>query len=149
MFVGEDALQSSIGTLASVTGDGFTGVVSGQSLTPSIGQVVPAPKIAVDVTGISMSLTLGTFTLVQTTVETVTTAGLLTGSIGSITPISGYDVTGQALASSVGSVTINAAANTSVSGIGLTANIGSVNVTAWSEINPGVNNVWTEVDRAA
>jgi len=149
VFVGEDALQSSIGTLASVTGDGFTGVVSGQSLTPSIGQVVPAPKIAVDVTGISMSLTLGTFTLVQTTVETVTTAGLLTGSIGSITPISGYDVTGQALASSVGSVTINAAANTSVSGIGLTANIGSVNVTAWSEINPGVNNVWTEVDRAA
>ncbi len=149
VFVGEDALQSSIGTLSSVTGDGFTGVVSGQSLTPSIGQVVPAPKIAVDVTGISMSLTLGTFTLVQTTVETVTTAGLLTGSIGSITPISGYDVTGQALASSIGSVTINAAANISVSGIGLTGSIGSVNITAWSEINPGVNNVWTTVDRAA
>ena len=149
VFVGEDALQSSIGTLSSVTGDGFTGVVSGQSLTPSIGQVVPAPKIAVDVTGISMSLTLGTFTLVQTTVETVITAGLLTGSIGSITPISGYDVTGQALASSIGSVTINAAANISVSGIGLTGSIGSVNITAWSEINPGVNNVWTTVDRAA
>jgi len=149
VFVGEDALQSSIGTLSSVTGDGFTGVVSGQSLTSSVGQVIPAPKIEVDVTGISMSLTLGTFTLVQTTVETVTTAGLLTGSVGSITPISGYDVTGQALASSLGSVTVNGAANITVSGIGLTANIGSVNVTAWSEIDPGVNNVWTEVDRAA
>jgi len=96
-----------------------------------------------------MSLTLGSITLVQTTVESVTTAGLLTGSIGSITPISGYDVTGQALASSLGSVTVNGAANITVSGIGLTANIGSVNVTAWSEIDPGVNNVWTEVDRAA
>ncbi len=149
VFVGEDALQSSIGTLSSVTGDGFTGVVSGQSVTSSIGQVIPAPKIAVDVTGISMSLTLGSITLVQTTVESVTTAGLLTGSIGSVTPISGYDVTGQALASSIGSVTINGAANITVSGIGLTANIGSVNVTAWSEIDPGVNNVWTEVDRAA
>ena len=149
VFVGEDALQSSIGTLSSVTGDGFTGVVSGQSVTSSVGQVIPAPKIAVDVTGISMSLTLGSITLVQTTVESVTTAGLLTGSIGSVTPISGYDVTGQALASSIGSVTINGAANITVSGIGLTANIGSVNVTAWSEIDPGVNNVWTEVDRAA
>ena len=149
VFVGEDALQSSIGTLASITGDGFTGVLSGQSVTSSVGQVIPAPKIEVGVTGISMSLTLGTFTLVQTTVESVTTAGLLSSSIGSVTPISVYDVTGQALASSVGSVSITGGAVVDVSGIGLTANIGSVNVTAWSEIDPGVNNVWTEVDRAA
>tara|TARA_R100001224_G_scaffold108076_1_gene84001 strand:- start:975 stop:2255 length:1281 start_codon:yes stop_codon:yes gene_type:complete len=149
VFVGEPALQTSIGTLASITGDGFTGVLSGQSVTSSVGQVIPAPKIEVGVTGISMSLTLGTFTLVQTTVESVTTAGLLSSSIGSVTPISVYDVTGQALASSVGSVSITGGAVVDVSGIGLTANIGSVNVTAWSEIDPGVNNVWTEVDRAA
>jgi hypothetical protein len=49
----------------------------------------------------------------------------------------------------VGSVSITGGAVVDVSGIGLTANIGSVNVTAWSEIDPGVNNVWTEVDRAA
>ena len=102
VFVGEPGLQTSIGTLASITGDGFTGVLSGQSVTSSVGQVIPAPKIEVGVTGISMSLTLGTFTLVQTTVESVTTAGLLSSSIGSVTPISVYDVTGQALASSVG-----------------------------------------------
>ena len=36
-----------------------------------------------------------------------------------------------------------------VIGIGLTASLGTVNITAWSEINPGVNNTWSEVDLAA
>jgi hypothetical protein len=31
----------------------------------------------------------------------------------------------------------------------LTSNIGSLNITAWAEIDLGVNNVWTEVDLAA
>ena len=69
--------------------------------------------------------------------------------MGSITPVSVYSVTGQAITGSVGSVTVTGEAGIDVTGIGLTANIGSVNVTAWSEINPGVNNVWSEVDRAA
>ena len=97
----------------------------------------------------AMSLSLGTFSLVQTTNESVTTAGLLTNSVGSITPVSVYSVTGQSLTSSIGSVAITGAANIDVTGIGLTANIGSVNVTAWAEIDPGVNNVWTTVDKAA
>jgi hypothetical protein len=37
----------------------------------------------------------------------------------------------------------------SLTGIGLTSNIGSLNITAWAEIDLGVNNVWTEVDLAA
>ena len=57
--------------------------------------------------------------------------------------------TAGVLNSSIGSVSVTGGANIDVTGIGLTANIGSVNVTAWSEIDPGVNNVWTEVDRAA
>jgi hypothetical protein len=34
-------------------------------------------------------------------------------------------------------------------GIVLTSSTGSPNITAWSEVNLGVNNVWTEVDLAA
>tara|TARA_E500000318_G_scaffold68354_1_gene63163 strand:+ start:1731 stop:2621 length:891 start_codon:yes stop_codon:yes gene_type:complete len=148
VFVGEPALQTSVASLQSVTG---TAVVSpsGQNLSGSLGTVLPEPKIPVDVTGISATLSLGNITLIQSTNESVTTAGLLTGSVGSITPVSVYSVTGQALASSIGSVTVTGQAGIDVTGIGLTANIGSVNVTAWSEINPGVNNVWSEVDRAA
>jgi hypothetical protein len=110
---------------------------------------VPENKTPVDVEMFAMSLTLGSITLVQSTVESVTTAGLLTGSVGSIIPVSVYDVTGQALSSSVGSVSITGTANIDVSGIGLTTSIGSINITSWQEVNPGVNNIWTEVDRAA
>ena len=148
VFASEDQLDTAIGTVPSVTGDGLA-QPTGQSLSGSIGQVVPEPLLEVPVTGISASLSLGSITLIQSTNESVTTAGLLTGSVGSIIPVSVYDVTGQSIASSIGSVTVIGEANTNVTGIGLTANIGSVNITAWSEIDPGVNNTWTPVDRAA
>ena len=148
VFVGEDAMQSSIGTLPSVTGTALV-EPSGQAATGSIGQVVPEPKIPVDVTGISMSASLGSITLIQTTNESVS-GQAATISQGTVIPIAVYPVTTAGLLTgSVGQVSISGAANISVSGIGLTANIGTVNITAWSEINPGVNNVWTEVDRAA
>ena len=34
-------------------------------------------------------------------------------------------------------------------GISLTSSVGSVNITAWSEIDLGVTNTWTVVDLAA
>jgi hypothetical protein len=148
VFASEDQLDTATGTLTSVTGTALV-QPTGQSLSGSIGQVVPEPLLEVPVTGISASLSLGSITLIQSTNESVTTAGLLTGTVGSIIPVSVYDVTGQSLASSIGSVTVTGGANVNVTGIGLTANIGSVNITAWSEINPGVNNTWTPVDRAA
>ena len=40
-------------------------------------------------------------------------------------------------------------ANVSVTGISAIISAGQVNVTAWQEIDPGVTNVWTEVDLAA
>jgi hypothetical protein len=128
VFASEDQLDTSIGSTAQT---GLANVsVTGNSASTSIGS-------------------LGTISLTQTTNESVTTAGLLSSSIGSIIPVSVYDVTGQALASSIGSVVVTGTGVVSVTGIGLTANIGSVNVTAWAEIDPGVNNVWTEVDKAA
>ena len=59
------------------------------------------------------------------------------------------EVTGIAMTSAIGSVTTVANANVTVSGQSLTSNIGSLNITAWAEIDLGVNNVWTEVDLAA
>jgi hypothetical protein len=148
VFASEDQIDTAIGTVPSVTGTALV-EPTGQSLSTSLGTFLVEPKIPVDVTGVSASLSLGSITLIQSTNESVTTAGLLTGSVGSIIPVSIYDVTGESLASSIGSVTITGEANIDVTGIGLTGSIGSVNITAWSEINPGVNNVWTTVDRAA
>jgi hypothetical protein len=148
VFASEDQIDTAVGTVPSVTGTALV-QPTGQSLSGSIGQVIPEPKIPVDVTGISASLTLGSITLIQTTNESVTGQGA-TLSVGSITPVSIYSVTTAGLLNgSVGQVVATGTANINVSGIGLTASIGSVNITAWSEINPGVNNVWTTVDRAA
>lgn len=148
VFASEDQIDTAIGTVPSVTGTALV-EPTGQSLSTSLGTFLVEPKIPVDVTGVSASLSLGSITLIQSTNESVTTAGLLTGSVGSIIPVSVYDVTGQSLAGSIGSVTVTGQANIDVTGIGLTANIGSVNITSWNEINPGVNNTWTEVDFAA
>ena len=148
VFASEDQLDTAIGTLPSVSGDALI-EPTGQSLSGSLGIVVPEPKLEVPVTGISASLSLGSITLIQSTNENAAgqTANV---SLGTVDPVMVYPVTTAGLLSgSVGSVTVIGQSNVSVSGIGLTANIGSVNVTAWSEINPGVNNVWSEVDRAA
>lgn len=148
VFASEDQLDTAIGTVPSVTGDGLV-QPTGQSLSGSIGQVVPEPKIPVDVTGVSASLSLGSITLIQSTNETATGQSA-TISLGTVDPVAVYPVTTAGLLNgSVGSVTVIGQANISVTGIGLTASIGSIKITSWNEINPGVNNVWSEVDKAA
>jgi hypothetical protein len=147
VFASEDQLDTSVGS-TSQTGLANIGV-TGNSASTSIGQVVPEPKIPVDVTGVSLTASIGTFSLVQGTTEPATGQSA-TISLGTVDPVAVYPVTTAGLlTSSVGSVTATGTAVFPVTGIGLTSNIGSVNVTPWSEINPGVNNVWTEVDKAA
>ena len=48
-----------------------------------------------------------------------------------------------------GTKTNTADANVTPTGIQLQSNTGSPNITSWEEIDPGVSNVWTEVDLAA
>ena len=147
VFASEDQLDASLGSTSQT---GLANVsVTGNSASTSIGQVVPEPKIPVDVTGVSLTASLGTISLVQTTNETATGQSA-TISLGTVDPVAVYPVTTAGLlTSSVGSVTATGTAVFPVTGIALTANIGSVNITAWSEIDPGVNNTWTPVDRAA
>jgi hypothetical protein len=148
VFVGEPGLSSTQGT---TTETGTASVsVTGQFLTTGVGQAVAGLFLPVDVTGISASLTLGTFTLVQSTNEPVTGQAMTLGlGTPAEIPQQIVGVTGQQLTSGIGSVTITGTANISLTGIALTSNIGSLNITAWAEIDLGVNNVWTEVDIAA
>ena len=122
--------------------------VTGQALNTSINSVLPEPILEVDVSGISASLNLGSISLVQGTTEPVT-GQALAASVNSVIDFVAYPVTGSAASTSVGSVTAVGTAGTSVTGIGLTTNIGTVNITSWNEIDTGVNNTWTEVDLAA
>lgn len=147
VLASEDQIDASVGS-SSITGDANVTVTAAGELSTSIGQVVPEPKIPVDVTGISATMTLGTFTLVQTTVEGVT-GQQLTGSVGQVDAVSVAEVSGLELTGSVGSVTVIGGAGIDVSGISATISVGSVTTQGWNEIDTGVNNIWSEVDLAA
>jgi hypothetical protein len=147
VFAAEDQLDGSVGS-TSITANADVTVTSAGELSTSIGQVVPEPKIAVDVTGISATMTLGTIALEQTTIEAVT-GQQLTSSIGNAEQASVYPVSGLSLTGGVGDVTVIGAADIDVSGISMSISAGSVGTTAWAEVNPGVNNTWSDVDLAA
>ena len=95
-------------------------------------------------------MTQGSASLVQTTTEAVT-GQQLTSSLGQHAEIPGQIIGagGQQLSSSMGSVTVEGTAVIDITGIQMSASIGNPLITSWQEINPGVNNVWTEVDLAA
>ena len=149
VFAAEDQLDFTIGTLE-FDADANVSVTSAGSLTGSMGTTIAGLKTPVDVTGISASFSQGSISLVQSTNEPVT-GQQATLSLGQHAEIPGQiiGVSGQQLSSSIGSVTVTGAAGIDVTGIQMTASVGNVNITAWAEIDPGVNNVWTEVDLAA
>ena len=88
--------------------------------------------------------------MVQSTTEVVSGQALAT-SIGTPTeiPAQNVGVTGLSLTTAMGEETTVSNANVALTGIVLTSSAGSTNITAWQEVDLGVNNTWTEVDLAA
>jgi len=149
VLASEDQLDGFVGS-PTFQADAKVTVTSAGQLTGSIGAAEAGLLLEVPVTGIQLTSTIGTIALEQSTNEP-TTGQQLTTSIGEaeeipqqIVGVSGIQLTG-----SVGSVTATGIANVSVTGISAIISAGQVNVTAWQEIDPGVTNVWTEVDLAA
>ena len=117
------------------------------SLTGSLGNVDPVS--VVDVTGISLTASLGGEIVVTDVTVGVTTAGLLQGAIGNVDAVSSVELVGLLLNTSIGSATTVQTANVFPTGISMNTNVGNVAVTPWSEVDLDVNNTWTEVDLAA
>ncbi len=149
VLASEDQLDAEIGTIADVTGTA-TVDITGIELTSNIGQVVGGTKQDVPVTGTEATMSLGTIALEQSTNEPAT-GQELTSSIGEAEEIPAQivGVSGIQLTSNIGSVTVTGSALVTPTGIELTSSIGSTNITSWQEVDPGVTNVWTEVDLAA
>jgi len=149
VLASEDQLDINT-TTPSIEGNATVTVSSAGQLSSSIGSVIAGLKTPVDVTGIQATMSLGTFTLIQSTNEPVT-GQQISASLGTPSEIPGQmiGVSGLQMTSSVGSVTVTGVANIDVTGIQMTASLGTVNITSWQEINPGVTNVWTTVDLAA
>ena len=149
VLAAEDQLDFTIGS-SSLSGDANVDV-SGISMTSSQGTTVGGLKTPVDVTGIQGTFSQGNISLEQTTIEPVTGISA-TMSLGSHAEIPGQiiGVSGLSITSALGEEgPITADAIVIPTGIQLTGSVGSPNITAWAEIDLGVNNVWTPVDLAA
>lgn len=99
--------------------------VSGNSLTSLLGNEEITGDANISLTGIS-----------------------LTSAVGSVDHNSTYTVSGVELTTAVGQAEADDS-SAEVTGVSMQTSIGSVQVTGWSQINPGVSNTWTEVDKAA
>ena len=148
LTVSEHTMNSSLGSPSLVQSTNES--ITGQSLSTSVGQTEAFQNTPVDVSGISMSISLGNEGLVQSTTEVVSGQALAT-SIGTPTeiPAQNVGVTGLSLTTAMGEETTVSNANVALTGIVLTSSAGSTNITAWQEVDLGVNNTWTEVDLAA
>ena len=70
--------------------------------------------------------------------------------LGTADAVSVAEGTGSQLQTSItGPQQITGNATVDLTGIQLTASLGSLNITPWNEVDLGVNNTWTEVDLAA
>ena len=146
VVVTEHTMNSSVGDV-SITGHANVSV-TGTQMTMSLGDESAFTDIDVAVTGSQMTMSQGDETV--TADANVTLSGIsLTSSIGSAEQNTIYSVTGISMTMSMGEETNTADANVTPTGIQLQSNTGSPNITSWEEIDPGVSNVWTEVDLAA
>ena len=122
--------------------------VTGQQLTLTLGDESAFTDVSVEVTGQELTMSMGEET--PTADANVELTGIqLTSSTGTVDAVAVAEVTGVQMSTSIGSVTITANADIDVTGIELQSSAGNADVTAWAEIDPGVSNVWTEVDKAA
>ena len=172
-FVVEQAglgLQSTIGDAHETTADSDVAPF-GNQLQTSQGTAIGAQDRDLNISGLAMQSSVGTVEVGALTISEVDGIGLqsnigeesATGlavvsptgiQIAFLTPsadaVSVAEATGSQLQSSISgptSITGNAVIN--LTGIQLTASLGSINITPWNEVDLGVNNTWTEVDLAA
>ena len=146
VVVTEHTMNTSVGDV-SITGTANVSV-TGTEMTMSMGEESAFTDHTVEVTGQQLTMSMGEE--VPTADANVSLTGIqLTSSIGTATQETRYNVTGVQMSTSIGSVTEKADADVDVTGVQLQTNTGTPNITAWAEIDPGVSNIWTDVDLAA
>jgi hypothetical protein len=141
------ALSANVGTIA-VTGTADVDV-TGEAMTAEEGTVDPAPDAEVTGIGFDASLAVGTVVIGEANV-TVVGEGFAAGlGVGTLDAVTLADVTGIAMSANLGSVTIIAEGKVTLTGLGLTMAEGTNRTLIWNQVNTGTAPTWTEVDTAA
>ena len=138
------ALSANVGTIA-VTGTASVDV-TGEAMTAAEGSVDPSPDATVTGIGFSGSLAIGTVVIGEANV-TVTGTGFSAGlGLGTLDAVTLADVTGIAMSANLGSVTTKGFANVTLTGFGLTMGLGSPKTLIWTQVDTGTASTWTQVN---
>ena len=141
------SLSANLGSV-SITANANTGV-TGELMTAAEGTVDPSPDAEVTGIGFDADLAVGTVIAGEANV-TVTGTGFSAGlGLGTLDAVTFADVTGIAMSANLGSVTTKGFANVSLTGFGLTMAEGTNRTLIWNQVNTGTAPIWTEVDTAA
>ena len=141
------ALSANLGD-ESITGTANVDV-TGEAMTAEEGTVDPAPDAEVTGIGFDASLAVGTVVIGEANV-TVVGEGFAAGlGVGTLDAVTLADVTGIAMSANLGSVTIIAEGKVTLTGLGLTMALGTNRTLIWNQVNTGTAPTWTEVDTAA
>ena len=119
------------------------------AMTSDEGTVDPSPDATVTGIGFNASLAVGTVIIGEANV-TVIGEGIAVGlGLGTLDAVTLADVTGIAMSANIGSITAKGFANVTLTGFGLTMGLGSPKTLIWTQVNTGTAPIWTEVDTAA
>ena len=143
---GENELETAVGNIS--LDIAVDAPLTGSAMTTAVGTVTAT--FTVDVSGIDITTSAGTLAMSGDANVSVTT-NLLTISDGDedISIDVTASVTGQNLTTAINSVTVSVDTPVDVTGQQLTISEGNTGTIAWSNVDPGVSNVWVEVDIAA
>lgn len=123
--------------------------VTGEQLNVAEGEVDPSPDATV--TGIGMTVALAVGTVIAGEANVFPTGQQINLSLNSVTADANTipTITGFGLTSAVGTVFAGGNTDVSITGIGLTVSLNSINNQIWTVINTGSAATWTEIDTAA
>lgn len=124
-------------------------IPTGIGMTAAEGIVDPSPDAMVTGIGFSGSLAVGTVIVGEANVTVIgegITAGL---GLGTLDAVTFADVTGISMSANLGSITATGIANVTLTGFGLTMAEGTNRILVWNQVNTGTAPTWTEVDTAA
>ena len=143
---GENELETAVGN---VTLDiAVDAPLTGSAMTTAVGTADATFTVAVS--GVDLTATPGTLAMTGDANVSVTT-NLLTISDG-VEDVSidvTVEVTGSTLATAINSVDVEAETPVDLTSLPMSISVGNTGTIAWSNVDPGVSNVWVEVDIAA
>jgi hypothetical protein len=132
----------------SITGTANTDV-TGEAMTAEEGIVDPAPDAEVTGIGFEADLAVGTVVIADANVTVIGEGFGTTLGVGTLDAVTLADVTGISMSADLGSITATGFANVTLTGFGLTTALGTNKTLIWNQVDTGTAPVdppgWVEV----